>query len=119
VQAIGGVNEKIEGFFDICQSRGLTGTQGVMIPKSNMQHLMLRKDVQEACAAGLFSIYAISCIDEGMEILSGLPAGAADDSGVYSEGSFNRKVQNRLELFARIRREQASGKEANGKDSPT
>lgn len=119
VQAIGGVNEKIEGFFDICQSRGLTGTQGVMIPKSNVQHLMLRKDVQEACAAGLFSIYAISCIDEGMEILSGLPAGAADDSGVYSEGSFNRKVQNRLELFARIRREQASGKEANGKDSPT
>ena len=119
VQAIGGVNEKVEGFFDVCKARGLTGTQGVMIPRANVQHLMLRKDVREACEAGTFAIYAISNIDEGMELLSGLPAGAPDGEGVYAEGTFNRKVQNRLELFAKIRREQAGGSAGNGRETPT
>ncbi len=71
VQAIGGVNEKIEGFFDICKARGLTGDQGVLIPKSNVQHLMLRQDVIEAVREGKFAIYAVSHVDEGMEILTG------------------------------------------------
>ena len=75
VQAIGGVNEKIEGFFDICQKRGLTGTQGVLIPSANVQHLMLRRDVIEACSAGKFFIYPVTTIDEGMQLLTGRLAG--------------------------------------------
>ena len=75
VQAIGGVNEKIEGFFDICQERGLTGNQGVLIPASNTKHLMLRHDVVDACASGKFRVFPVSTIDEGMEILMGRRAG--------------------------------------------
>ena len=112
VQAIGGVNEKIEGFFDVCAARGLSGAQGVMIPRANVQHLMLRRDVREACEAGKFSIHAISKIDEGMALLCGLPAGEPDAQGVYPEGTFNRKVQDRLETFAKIRKEQAAGGDA-------
>jgi len=103
VQAIGGVNEKIEGFFDICQKRGLTGTQGVLIPNSNMQHLMLRRDVIDACSAGKFSIYPVATIDEGMGFLSGRPAGERDRDGRYPAQSFNRLVEDRLHAFARIR----------------
>lgn len=104
VQAIGGVNEKIEGFFDICQARGLTGTQGVLIPASNVQHLMLRKDVIEACAAGRFGVYPIVTIDEGVSLLTGLPAGQRDADGAYPPGSVNRKVEDRLRAFAEVRR---------------
>src|SRR6185295_18698384 len=86
VQAIGGVNEKIEGFFDICRARGLTGTQGVLIPQANVQHLMLRKDVIEACAAGRFAIYSIATVDEGIALLTGLPSGARDADGDYPLG---------------------------------
>ena len=75
VQAIGGVNEKIEGFFDICRKRGLTGTQGVLIPESNVQHLMLRRDVIQACATGKFFIYPVTTIDQGIELLTGRSAG--------------------------------------------
>ncbi len=74
VQPIGGVNEKIEGYFDICRARGLTGKQGVIIPASNRPNLMLRPDVVEAAAAGTFSIYPVSTVDEGIELLTGLPA---------------------------------------------
>ena len=77
VQAIGGVNEKIEGFFDICAARGLTGTQGVLIPASNVQHLMLREDVVKACADGRFAVYPIATIDEGIALLTGLAGGAS------------------------------------------
>ena len=77
VQAIGGVNEKIEGFFDICAARGLTGNQGVLIPKANVQHLMLRRDVVEACKAGTFAIFAVGTIDEGIALLSGRPCRGA------------------------------------------
>jgi lon-related putative ATP-dependent protease len=119
VQAIGGVNEKIEGFFDVCNARGLTGTQGVLVPRANVQHLMLRKDVRDACDSGRFSIYSISRIDEGMELLSGLPGGQANSEGLYPEGTFNRIVQDRLALFARIRKEQGPGSAGNGKDTPT
>jgi lon-related putative ATP-dependent protease len=103
VQAIGGVNEKIEGFFDICRARGLTGTQGVLIPKSNVQHLMLRQDVLNACEGKKFFVYPVAIIDEGMALLTGRPAGTRDDSGQFTEGSVNRQVEDRLKAYARIR----------------
>ena len=98
VQAIGGVNDKIEGYFEICRARGLTGTQGVMIPVSNVQHLMLRAEVVAACAAGQFAIYPIETIDQGIELLTGLPA-----------AEINQKVENRLRIFAIARRSQDDG----------
>jgi len=104
IQAIGGVNEKIEGFFDICKARGLTGTQGVIIPQANVQHLMLRRDVVEACAERKFAIYPVKTIDEGIALLSGLPAGERGADGSFPEGSINRLVEDRLRAFAKIRR---------------
>ena len=101
VQAIGGVNEKIEGFFDICAARGLTGEQGVMIPASNVKHLMLRKDVVEACAQKRFAVYPVATIDEGLEILTGLPAGEADEKGEFPIGSVNREVVSKLRHHTR------------------
>lgn len=103
VQAIGGVNEKIEGFFDICRARGLTGTQGVLIPKSNVQHLMLRQDVVDACAGGTFFIFPIATIDEGIALLTGRPAGTREKNGQFADGSVNRLVEERLKAYARIR----------------
>ncbi|NLG64735.1 MAG: AAA family ATPase [Actinobacteria bacterium] len=100
VQAIGGANEKIEGFFDLCQARGLTGDQGVLIPKANVKHLMLRQDVVEAVAAGRFVIYPIGTIDEGIEVLTGVPAGEPDAEGRYPEGTVNRMVADRLAEMA-------------------
>jgi lon-related putative ATP-dependent protease len=101
VQAIGGVNEKIEGHFDVCLSRGLTGGQGVMIPASNVKHLMLRPDVVEACAKGLFRIYAVETIDQGIALLTGVQAGERDDSGQFPTGSINRRVEAKLAAFSR------------------
>lgn len=101
VQAIGGVNEKIEGFFAVCQERGLTGEQGVLIPRTNVRNLMLRSEVVQAVENGQFAIYPISTIDEGIELLTGTPAGVADDNGIFPEGSVNRRVQERLLAFAR------------------
>ncbi len=100
VQAIGGVNEKIEGFFDICQSRGLTGNQGVLIPYANITHLMLRHDVVEAVKNGQFRIFPISSIDEGIEILTGIPAGDPDKDGIYPPGTVNGRVQVKLASLA-------------------
>lgn len=100
VQAIGGVNEKIEGFFDLCKARGLTGTQGVLIPKANVKHLMLRQDVVEAAAAGQFAVYPIGTIDEGIELLTGVPAGERQEDGTYPEGTINRLVADRLAEMA-------------------
>ncbi|MDX1566220.1 MAG: ATP-binding protein [Longimicrobiales bacterium] len=105
VQAIGGVNEKIEGFFDICSARGLTGDQGVLIPASNVKHLMLREDVRSAVAEGRFNVWAVETVDEGMEILSGLAMGERDEAGEYPEGSVNRRVEGRLAELAEERRE--------------
>jgi predicted ATP-dependent protease len=104
IQAIGGVNEKIEGFFDICRARGLTGTQGVLIPQANVQHLMLRKDVIEACAAGQFAVYPVATIDEGIALLTGLVAGARGADSAYPPGSVNRLVEDCLRSFASIRK---------------
>ena len=86
VQAIGGVNEKIEGFFDLCQARGLTGDQGVLIPATNVKHLMLRSDVVEAVKAGQFHVYPIAHVDEGIELLTGLPAGEPDNARPLPQG---------------------------------
>jgi lon-related putative ATP-dependent protease len=105
IQAIGGVNEKIEGFFDVCRSRGLTGTQGVLIPQANVQHLMLRADVVDACANGQFAIYPIATIDEGIALLTERPAGERDESGNYRPDTVNRLVEDRLRAFARVRHE--------------
>jgi predicted ATP-dependent protease len=103
VQAIGGVNEKIEGFFDICRARGLTGNQGVLIPKANVQHLMLRQNVIDACAAKSFSIYPLATIDDGIALLTGRPAGKRDGNGLFTDGSVNRLVEDRLKSYAHIR----------------
>ena len=104
VQAIGGVNEKIEGFFDIRQARGLTGSQGVLIPRGNIQHLMLRKDVIDACRAGRFAVHAISTANEWIALLTGLAAGEKDADGEYPPGSINRRVEDRPRSFASILR---------------
>jgi predicted ATP-dependent protease len=104
IQAIGGVNEKIEGFFDICRARGLTGTQGVLIPQANVQHLMLRKDVVDACAAGSFAIYSVGNISEGIMLLTNMAAGERGADGAYPVGSINRRVEERLRAFADVRR---------------
>lgn len=104
VQPIGGVNEKIEGFFDICKKRGLTGSQGVMIPYANKVHLMLRDDVVDAAGRGDFHIYAVKTINDGLEILTGFQAGERESDGLYPVGSVNRGVEDRLVDFAYLRR---------------
>jgi len=101
IQPIGGVNQKIEGFFDVCQARGLTGTQGVMIPHQNVGDLMLRKDVVEAVSQGKFHIYPVKTIDQGVEILTGVPAGEKKADGTYSEGTVNFRVNKKLLDLAR------------------
>ena len=100
VQAIGGVNEKIEGFFDLCKARGLTGNHGVLIPSSNVENLMLRNDVVTAVREGLFAIFPISDVDEGIEILTGMPAGKLDTTGFYPSGSINGIAVARLKEMA-------------------
>jgi lon-related putative ATP-dependent protease len=99
-QAIGGVNEKIEGFFDICRARGLTGEQGIVIPSSNVNHLMLRADVVEAVRGGAFHIHAIATVDQAIEILTGESAGIPGADGAYPAGTINDRVARRLTDFA-------------------
>ncbi len=111
IQAIGGVNEKIEGFFDVCRALGLSGEQGVMIPASNVRHLMLRQDVVDAVASGRFHIYPIATVDEGVELLTGMETARRDDSGRYPEGSINHLVEQRLRNYA----EQKRAFSSNGK----
>jgi predicted ATP-dependent protease len=103
VQPIGGVNEKIEGFFDVCRARGLTGQQGVLIPAANAKHLMLRDDVVEAANAGQFHVYPVDTVDQALELLTGVPAGAPDAQGAYPEGSANQRVDARLEELLQLR----------------
>ena len=105
VQAIGGVNEKIEGFFDICDARGLTGQQGVLIPNANVKHLMLSKRVVDAVDEGKFNVYAIDTVEQGIELLTGLPAGEMDNDGNYPEGSVNHRVVSRLAELAEAKRD--------------
>jgi predicted ATP-dependent protease len=100
IQAIGGVNEKIEGFFDICRERGLNEKQGVLIPKSNVQHLMLREDVVEAARHRQFAVYPVTTIDEAIETLTGIKAGERGPEGRFPAGTVNRLVEDKLRTFA-------------------
>jgi lon-related putative ATP-dependent protease len=99
IQAIGGVNQKVEGFFDVCLSKGLTGKQGVLIPRTNVKSLMLKKDVVNAVENGKFHIYQVSTVEEGIEILTGVAAGTPDEDGNFPEGTVYRKVQEKLKRY--------------------
>jgi len=105
VQAIGGVNQKIEGFFAVCKARGLTGQQGVIIPQSNVRNLMLREEVVQAVAENKFSIWAVATVAEGIEILTGVPAGERGRNGKFPPGTVNQLVEKRLQEFAKRLRE--------------
>ncbi|WP_373389212.1 Lon protease family protein [Pseudomonas alcaligenes] len=102
VQAVGGVNEKIEGFFRLCEARGLTGEQGVIIPHSNVSNLMLDERVLQAVRAGQFHVYAVRHVDEALGLLLGEPAGAPDDRGQFAKGSVNARVVERLRSIAEM-----------------
>jgi len=117
VQAIGGVNEKIEGFFDICRARGLNEQQGVLIPKANVQHLMLREDVVEAARHRQFAIYPVTTVDEAIEILTGIKAGERGQEGRFPAGTINRLVEDKLKSFAEKARGFTRGAGTAG-DSP-
>jgi ATP-dependent Lon protease len=101
IQPIGGVNQKIEGFFDVCRAKGLTGNQGVIIPSLNTVDLMLRKDVVEAVSRGAFHIYPVTTIDEGMEILTGVDMGVANADGTYAPATVNCLVDKKLTILAK------------------
>jgi lon-related putative ATP-dependent protease len=115
VQAIGGVNEKIEGFYEVCEALGLKGDESVLIPRANVPHLMLKPKVREAIEAGRFHIYPVTMIDEGIGLLTGMAAGEAQEDGTFLEGTINRKVVDRLNYLAEKARELARRK---GKEIP-
>jgi len=111
IQPIGGVNQKIEGFFDVCRARGLTGNQGVMIPHQNVGDLMLRKDVVAAVKEGKFHVYPVETIDQGVEILTGVPAGEKNSDGTYPPGTVNGLVDQKLRDLAKKMKEFEGGEE--------
>lgn len=113
IQAIGGATYKIEGFFDLCNKRGLTGTQGVIIPKSNIKDLVLKDEVVEAVKKGLFHIYPISHMEEGIELLTGVPAGRKDRAGKYPVSSVHGRVMKKLREFHKKASGEASGRRSN------
>ena len=98
------MNQKIEGFFDVCRERQLSGAQGVLIPQANVKHLMLRADVVDAVKHGRFAVYAVENVDEALELLTGLPAGTRDAEGVFPEESVNGRIEMRLAVLADLRR---------------
>jgi lon-related putative ATP-dependent protease len=102
IQAIGGVNQKIEGFFEVCKANELTGTQGVMIPQANVKNLMLRKEVINAVKKRKFHVYQVSTVEEGIEILTGMPAGKADKNGNYPDGTVYGAVQKKLAHYFKV-----------------
>ncbi len=116
VQPIGGVNEKIEGFFDVCKGFGLNGGQGVVIPASNVKHLMLRHDVVEAASRDQFHVYAVESVDEALELLTGCPAGTRDGEGLFPDESVNGRVEKRLIELTAIRHTFEHGAEQKGED---
>jgi lon-related putative ATP-dependent protease len=109
VQAIGGVNEKLEGFFEVCKAKGFTGEQGAMIPAANVENLMLKEEMVEAAKAGKFRIYPVRTIDEGIEVLTGVPAGQRREDGSFEEGTVNYLVDRRLRELAETLREYQPG----------
>jgi predicted ATP-dependent protease len=102
VQAVGGINEKVEGFFRLCKARGLSGKQGVIIPQANICNLVLNQEVLTAMEAGSFTLYAVSHVDQAMELLSGKRAGKRTASGRFSKGSFNAMIEQRLQAFLKM-----------------
>ena len=114
IQPIGGVNEKIEGFFDVCSKRGLNGEQGVIIPASNSRHLMLRNDVCKAVEEGKFMVYSVETIDDGIELLTGMSAGQRDENGQFPADSINHLVQSKLTEYATKMHDYASHAESPG-----
>ncbi len=109
VQAVGGINEKIEGFFDVCAARGLSGEQGVVVPRSNVRHLMLREEVVQAVARGRFHVHAVDDVDQAIGLLTGVPAGAAQAAGRIGDGGINQRVGARLEEFSLGRQAYGTG----------
>jgi predicted ATP-dependent protease len=101
IQAIGGVNQKIEGFFEVCKTKGLTGKQGVIIPRANRQNLMLRKEVLDAVRKRQFHVYQVASVEEGIEILTGMPPGQADKDGNFPQGTVYGAVQDKLAHYYR------------------
>ena len=118
-QAIGGATPKIEGFYDVCKAKGLTGSQGVMIPKDNVRNLMLKDEVIEAVRTGRFHIYAVATIDEGMEVLTGVSAGEQQDDGTYPDGTVHHLVEMRLQGLAQKAREFGRSPDRDGHEANT
>lgn len=116
VQAIGGVNEKVEGFYDICLAKGFTGRQGVLVPRANVRHMMLRPDIVEAVAAGKFHVYAVETVDQGIELLTGKPLGQPAADGSYPEGTVGNLVMARLSELAKAVRGADKDREREGSD---
>jgi lon-related putative ATP-dependent protease len=114
IQPIGGVNEKIEGFYDVCKLKGLTGKQGIMIPKQNVKNLMLKQEVINAIKDNQFHIYAICHVDEGIEILTGLPAGEQNEKGEYPEGTMNYLITQRLKALWQLQRDKMKNVQKEG-----
>jgi predicted ATP-dependent protease len=107
IQPIGGVNHKIEGFYAVCKAKGLTGTQGVMIPKANERHLMLKEEVLEAVKKGQFHVWSIETIEQGIELLTGMPAGEPDKNGRFPKGTVYHQVAQALrKMFSRMHRDE-------------
>jgi predicted ATP-dependent protease len=119
VQAIGGVNEKIEGFFEVCKAKGFTGKQGVMIPESNVQNLMLKEEIVDAVKTGQFRIYSVKTIDEGIEILTGVKAGERLKDGTIEKDTVNYFVDKRLREMAEKLREFPAFPKEEGKKGET
>ena len=121
IQAIGGVNEKVEGFYAVCKARGLTGDQGVIIPKDNVHNLMLKPEVVQAIRDERFHVYAVSTIEQGIELLTGMPAGRLRKDDTYSQGTFFRRVTDCLEAMTRrsIEVNRAAQKELVAPTMPT
>lgn len=115
VQAVGGVSQKIEGFFDVCKAKGLTSRQGVIVPRDNLRHLTLDDEVIEAVQQDRFHVFGVSTIDEGLEVLTRVPAGEQLEGGDYPEGTIHYKVEQRLRKFAQSARKfaQAGGQQEN------
>ena len=106
IQPVGGVNSKIEGFFDACKIKGLTGEQGVIIPETNRKNLMLRDEIAAAVSAGKFHLYTVSTVDEGLTLLTGREAGAELEDGSFPPGTVNEAVVKRLQQFGETLRRQ-------------
>jgi predicted ATP-dependent protease len=114
---VGGVNEKVEGFYYVCKRRGLTGSEGVVVPAANVQHLMLREEVVEAVREGSFNVWAAGEIDQVIEILTGIAAGERGADGAYPEGTINRRIEDRLaELAETARRFKHPSEGEGGRD---